>query len=113
MLGDPLMSPRLDGKTTSPRDRFEGILRTGFFAGTSSSSQPSPPDAIRGRWRPRRRLSALLIEPYLPPDDDAAGEEPEDDEAALLDPDLGVEYELRPEGIYRGAGADGGVTIGR
>ena len=116
-LGESLISPRFEGKTTdSFRERFDGILRTGFLGGASSSSQPSPPEAIRGRCRPSRRLSALLMDPYLPPDDGAdkpAGDEPEDDEAVLLEPDNGVENELNPDGTYRGAGADGGVTIDR
>lgn len=108
-----------EGRTTeSSLPSVEGTLLPDFRDGASSSSQPSPPEAIRGRCLPNRQLSPRLMEPYLSePDVDGplmaeeldrleASERPED-------PDLGVTVLLRPEGTYLGAGAEGGVTIER
>jgi hypothetical protein len=57
----------------------------------SSPSHPSPPDAIRGRCRPSLLLSVLLIDPYLSPDEPAAGAMPEATEGCPSD---------KPEGVY-------------
>lgn len=63
------------------------------MVGGASSSHPSPPEAIRGKCRPRRRLSVLLSDPYLldPPDEGFGAEATG---ATLLE---------RPERAYRAA----------
>lgn len=65
LVGDAGTSLAATGPSCRPSvDRTLGCPET-VLPDPISSSQPSPPEAIRGKCRPSRRRSVVLIDPYL------------------------------------------------